>query len=206
MLKKSIYIKKYVYTIKKVREWSFMKILELFFIGIALAMDAFGVSLSIGVTNGIERRKKILYILSFGFFQFLFIYLGGAAGNYINTYVVPISDTFGGAAIGIIGLFMIIDGMKSREESILNKNSMIFILGISVSIDAIVVGFTTFNQIYKWSVLLVDSILVGLITLFICTIAFYICRYIRKISFVQKYANFLGGIALIIFSIRMMFF
>ena len=83
---------------------------------------------------------------------------------------------------------------------------MILILGISVSIDAIVVGFTTFNQITSLLTLFVDSILVGLITLFICTIAFFICRYIRKISFVQKYANFLGGIALLIFSIKMIFF
>lgn len=183
-----------------------MKVLELFFIGAALAMDAFGVSLSVGVTDGIKRKQKILYIISFGFFQFLLIFLGGAIGHYVNTYVIPISNTFGGIAVGIIGVFMIIDGMKERGESILNKSSMIFILGISVSIDAVVVGFTTFNSITSFIVLLVNSILVGLITLFMCTIAFYICRYIRKITFIQKYADFLGGIALIIFSLNMIFF
>lgn len=183
-----------------------MEVLELFFIGVALAMDAFGVSLSVGVTYGIKRKQKIMYIISFGFFQFLMIFLGGVMGHYVNTYLIPVSNTFGGMAVGIVGLLMIIDGMKSKEESILNKNSMILILGISVSIDAIVVGFTTFNQITSLLTLFVDSILVGLITLFICTIAFFICRYIRKISFVQKYANFLGGIALLIFSIKMIFF
>lgn len=182
-----------------------MSILKIFLIGIALAMDAFGVSLSVGVTEGIKRKQKILYILSFAFFQFLLIFLGAVVGHYVNTYVVPISSTFGGIAIGIIGLLMIIDGFKEREESILTKNSMILILGISVSIDAIVVGFTTFISIYGL-LLFVESVLIGLITLFMCTLAFFICRYIRKISFVQKYADFLGGIALIIFSINMIFF
>ncbi|MBE6048347.1 MAG: hypothetical protein E7213_08125 [Clostridium sp.] len=183
-----------------------MQVLELFFIGVALAMDAFGVSLSVGVTYGIKRKQKILYILSFAFFQFLMIFIGGALGKYVTTYVIPISNTVGGVAVGIIGLFMIIDGMKNRENSILNRNSMILILGISVSIDAIVVGFTTLNFISSFILLLVDSIFIGLITLLMCTIAFYICRYIRKINFVQKYADFLGGIALLIFSIKMIFF
>jgi len=183
-----------------------MQVLELFFIGVALAMDAFGVSLSVGVTYGIKRKQKILYILSFAFFQFLMIFIGGALGKYVTTYVIPISNTVGGVAVGIIGLFMIIDGMKNRENSILNRNSMILILGISVSIDAIVVGFTTLNFISLFILLLVDSIFIGLITLLMCTFAFYICRYIRKINFVQKYADFLGGIALLIFSIKMIFF
>ena len=180
-----------------------MSIFKGFLIGIALAMDAFGVSLSVGVTDGIKRKQKILYIMSFAFFQFLLIFLGAVAGRYVNTYLVPISNTFGGIAVGIIGVLMIIDGLKEREESILTKNSMI---GISVSIDAIVVGFTTFIGIQGILLLFVESIFVGLITLFMCTLAFFICRYIKKISFVKKYANLLGGIALIIFSINMIFF
>ncbi|SFU76282.1 Putative Mn2+ efflux pump MntP [Clostridium sp. DSM 8431] len=183
-----------------------MSIFKVFLIGIALAMDAFGVSLSVGVTDGIKRKQKILYIMSFAFFQFLLIFLGAVAGRYVNTYLVPISNTFGGIAVGIIGVLMIIDGLKEREESILTKNSMILILGISVSIDAIVVGFTTFIGIQGILLLFVESIFVGLITLFMCTLAFFICRYIKKISFVKKYANLLGGIALIIFSINMIFF
>ena len=83
---------------------------------------------------------------------------------------------------------------------------MVVILGISVSIDALIIGFTTFHQLGSLLVLLIDSVLIGLITLFFCTIAFFSCRYLRKISFISKYANFLGGIALILFAIKMIFF
>ena len=98
------------------------------------------------------------------------------------------------------------DGVKEKENSLLVKNSMVVILGISVSIDALIIGFTTFHQLGSLLVLLIDSVLIGLITLFFCTIAFFSCRYLRKISFISKYANFLGGIALILFAIKMIFF
>ena len=101
---------------------------------------------------------------------------------------------------------MIIDGVKDKGNSLLIKNSMVIILGISVSIDALIIGFTTFHQVGSLAILLIDSILIGLITLFFCTFAFFSCRYLRKISFISKYANFLGGIALISFAIKMIFF
>ena len=175
-------------------------------IGIALAMDAFGISIGIGVNSIITRKKKIGYILSFGFFQFLFTLIGGGLGYYFDTYILPIPSALGGIIVGAIGILMIIDGVKEKENSLLVKNSMVIILGISVSIDALIIGFTTFHQVGSLAILLIDSILIGLITLFFCTFAFFSCRYLRKISFISKYANFLGGIALISFAIKMIFF
>lgn len=183
-----------------------MSILHVIIIGIALAMDALGVTLSVGVNNSINKNQKIGYIISFGFFQFLLTLIGGIIGCYFNNNIIPISDTLGGIVIGIIGILMIIDGVKEKEESVLAKNSMIIIIGISVSIDAIVVGFTLFNKITLLLSLILNCILIGLITLLICTIGFYLCKFIKKIDFVSKYADFFGGIALIMFSIKMIFF
>ena len=181
-----------------------MSVFGVFVIGMALAMDAFGIG--IGVNSIITRKKKIGYILSFGFFQFLFTLIGGGLGYYFDTYILPIPSALGGIIVGAIGILMIIDGVKDKGNSLLIKNSMVIILGISVSIDALIIGFTTFHQVGSLAILLIDSILIGLITLFFCTFAFFSCRYLRKISFISKYANFLGGIALISFAIKMIFF
>lgn len=183
-----------------------MSILQLIIIGTALAMDALGVTLSVGVNESVNKNQKIGYIVSFGFFQFLLTLVGGIIGCYFNKNIIPISDTMGGIVIGIIGILMIVDGLKEKEESILTKNSMIVILGISVSIDAIVVGFTLFNKLTSLLTLLVNCLLIGLITLLICTIGFYLCKFIKKINFISKYADFFGGMALIIFSFKMIFF
>jgi putative Mn2+ efflux pump MntP len=174
-------------------------------IGIALAMDAFGASISIGINSVIKKRKKIYYLISFGFFQFSLFFLGGLLGKICDMYIISISNTLGGVVIAIVGILMIIDGIKNNKESILTKNSMVILLGISVSIDAMVVGFTAFHGIESSTVLFLYSILVGLITLFLCNLGFCMCRFIRKLNLPCKYANFFGGLALIIFSIKMIF-
>ena len=182
-----------------------MNFLDVVLIGLALAMDAFGVSLGIGINKGVIRKQKLLYSISFAFFQFIFTFLGGYLGYFFNTYIVNIPEILGGIVIGIVGLFMIIEGTKEKEESVLTKKSMIFILGISVSIDALVIGFTAFNSIKKISLLLNSSI-IGIITFIMCIIAFFICRYIKGISYISKYADFFGGGALIFFALKMLFF
>ena len=183
-----------------------MSIYYVFIIDIALAMDAFGVSLGVGLNPILKKRNKIKFIVSFAFFQFLFTFLGGIAGHLFDVYITSIPSIAGGIVMSVVGIVMIIDGLKEKESDLLIKDSTCIILGISVSIDALVIGFTTFCKLSSIIILLVNSILIGLITLFLCTLAFFFCRYIKKISFISKYANFLGGIALIIFGIKVIFF
>ncbi|SFD33233.1 manganese efflux pump MntP family protein [Clostridium uliginosum] len=183
-----------------------MSLSEVIMIGIALSMDAFGITLSIGLSSMLTKRNKIKFILSFSVFQFLFAYIGGGLGYLFDTYIISISSVCGGIIIGIVGVLMIFDGIKNEESDVLIKNSTCIILGISVSIDALVIGFTVFHHLGSNLILMVNSLLIGLITLFICTLGFFICRYIKKLKFVTKYANFLGGLALILFACKMIFF
>ena len=182
-----------------------MNFKDLIIVGVALAMDAVGVSISIGVNSAIKRINKIGFIISFAFFQFLFFFLGGVCGHLFETYITTIPKVVGGIAIGIL---MIKDGFDNEEkdESLLLKKGIVLILGISVSIDAFVVGFTGFSYISNIIRVIGDCSIIGFITLVLCTFAFYLCRYIRKIEFVSKYADFFGGITLIIFAIKMIFF
>jgi putative Mn2+ efflux pump MntP len=183
-----------------------MNLYDVIIIGIALAMDAFGVTLGIGLNSLINRKHKVKFILSFAFFQFLFTYLGGSLGYLFDTYIATIPSIAGGIIMGIVGILMIIDGIKEKENDMLMKNSTCIILGISVSIDALVIGFTIFHEITSNLLLCVNSILIGLITLFICTLGFFICRYIKRIKFITTYANFFAGVILIFFGVKMIFF
>ncbi|VYU42985.1 hypothetical protein [Clostridium tertium] len=184
-----------------------MELKDVSLIGIALAMDALGITISLGINPSLVKQNKIKFILSFGFFQFLFLFLGGLAGNLFDTYIVSIPSIIGGIIITIIGIIMIIAAFKSnkKEDSILINKSMYMLLGMSVSIDALVLGFTAF---YNENIILLslDGVLVGLITLLICTTGFFLCRYVRKISFVYKYADLLGGLILLILGLEMIFF
>ena len=185
-----------------------MNLKDVIIVGIALAMDAVGVTVSIGVNPKVMRKSKIAFIMSFAIFQFLFFLLGGIGGHLFEKYITTIPNIVGGVAIAVVGILMIKEGFENagEDETLLLKKGMVLILGISVSIDAFVVGFTGFNYISSALKMIGDCSIVGLITLILCSFTFYLCRYIRKIGFIAKYASFFGGVTLIIFAIKMIFF
>ena len=181
-----------------------MAIYEVIGIGISLAMDALGISLCIGLNGNIKRNEKIQYILLFSFFQFLMLFIGGKGGYYFDNYVVSISEKFGAGVIIGVGILMVIDGIRKKNSFSFERQKIKLLLSISVSIDAVVIGFAVMNHVGKTINLFMNATLVGIITAFLCTVAFFISRIIRRIDFVSKFANYLGGIFLIIFGINML--
>ncbi|PJI07367.1 MULTISPECIES: manganese efflux pump MntP [Clostridium] len=183
-----------------------MNFYSLFVIAVALSLDAFGIAISIGLDNCVKRKNKVMFSLSFGFFQFLCTFVGAYAGFIFNTYIVAVPQIIGGIIIAFVGIFMIKDGFEHKEEKLLLSAKMYFILGISVSIDAAVVGFTVFNKLSSNFFIFMDSVFIGIVTFVLSVIAFIISRYLKKIDLVCKYADYIGGVILVIFGLKMMFF
>ncbi len=106
--------------------------------------------------------------------------------------------------IAIVGVMMIKEGMENEGRCPLLNIKMYFLLGISVSIDAMVVGFATLGgtEVTK---LFMYTLIIGLVTLVMCTIAFIISKNLSKIEVISKYADYIGGIILILFGLKMMF-
>jgi len=182
-----------------------MDIYPLFIIALALSLDAFGVALCIGLNSKTRFENKVCFIISFAFFQFLLSYIGAYVGFLFNTYVASMPTIIGGMIISIVGVVMIKEGFDNKGKCPLLKPKMYFILGISVSIDAMVVGFTVLNSITK-VILLKDTLFIGGVTLVMVTMAFIISKYLKKIEVISKYADYIGGIILIFFGLKMMFF
>jgi Predicted membrane protein len=183
-----------------------MSFYSLFLIAIALSLDAFGVALCIGLNTGVSRNNKVLFVASFGFFQFLFSIIGAYAGFLFNTYIASVPQIIGGVLITIVGIMMLKEGFQSKEECPLIKPGMFIILGVSVSIDAMVIGFTVLNNISSSLLIFKNTIFIGVITLIMSSIAFIIARYLNRIALVSKYADYIGGVILVIFGMKMMFF
>lgn len=183
-----------------------MDIYSLFLIALALSLDAFGVAISIGICNCMSRRNKIKFCFSFGFFQFLFSLIGAYAGFLFNTYVACVPEIIGGIIISVVGVFMIKEGFENKANNLLLDPKMYIVLGASVSIDALVVGFTVFNNISSHFEILSQTLFIGFITGVISCIGFIISRYLRKIDIITKYADFVGGTILMLFGLKMMFF
>lgn len=183
-----------------------MKLYSLTVIALALSLDAFGVALSIGLNDEVKLKNKMYFVLSFGFFQFLFSLIGAYAGLLFNTYIVSVPKVIGGLIIALVGGLMIKEGFEKDEKNILLNPKIYFILGISVSIDAMVIGFTVLNNVPGELLRLNYTLFIGVVTLIMSVIAFAISRYLKRMEIVRKYADFLGGIILILFGIKMIFF
>lgn len=181
-----------------------MDFYSLFVISLALSLDAFGVALCIGLNKGTTFKLKTMVVASSGFFQFLFSLIGAYAGFIFTTYVTSMPKIIGGAIIGVVGIMMLKEGMGKKDKRYILKPWTIIVLGVSVSIDAMVIGFTAFNNIIGFLPIFMSTLFIGLITLILTSAAFVLSKHLSKIEIVSKYADYIGGIILVLFGIRMM--
>lgn len=177
----------------------------LLLIALALSLDAFGVALSIGLNPGVKLTNRMIFCLSFGSFQFLFSFIGSFAGIYFTNNIKSVPELIGGVIIAVVGVLMVKEGMEEKEECLLFTPKMYIILGASVSIDALVVGFTAFGNMDSSKLIFIYTLIIGLVTLIISGGAFIVSRHLKKISVIARYADYIGGIILIIFGLKMIF-
>lgn len=172
----------------------FVKCLSL---GVALAMDACAVSM----TNGLEEPKmkfpKVLFIaLMFGLFQGGMPLFGYFVGHAILQYIEAFIPWIALVLLSFLGIKMIIDGIKNKEEEEDLKKltiATIFVQAIATSIDALSVGFTFAD--YDTLMALVCVSIVALVTTLICIAAVYIGKKFG--SKLENKAVIFGGIILI---------
>jgi len=180
-----------------------MKLLEIILIAIGLSMDAFAVSITLGLSVEKPRAKEILTPgVYFGFFQALMPIIGYFAGTYFAAKIQEFDHWVAFILLGIIGGNMIRESLSKEEEEEANdENSFKFFkmlgLAIATSIDALAVGVTfAFFQtnIFK------AAIIIGSITCVISMAGVKIGN-IFGTRFKSK-AEFIGGAVLVLLGIK----
>ena len=184
-----------------------MTFIEVFLIGVALALDAFALCLCIGTKPNISKKGKISFKISFAFFQTSLTFIGMYLGMYFKEYIATIPNTIGGFIIAFVGVMMIKEAMENNDSDkcILDNLLMYIILGISVNIDAVVVSFTALSYVKAKRIILFNSLLGGITNYILTSIVFLLGKSITKIRNSEKYTGYLGGIILILLAIKMMF-
>lgn len=174
-------------------------------IAFALALDAGGVAIAVACGTKTNLNEKLKIIVSFGFFQFFFAYLGALAGNYIDTYFFSISNYLSGSVLLLLALFMLRECYKNEEDCIYTRLNFwnIIILGICVSIDALGAGFSLLFDL-GYFLMFYNSLIIGLTASLITAFSFKIVNYIKRITLVEKYANYIGAIIVIIIALNIL--
>lgn len=121
-----------------------MGIIETFFIGVGLAMDAFAVSVCKGLSmSKMDWKKSFTIALYFGFFQMIMTLIGFWLGAGFSEWIEQIDHWIAFILLGFIGGKMIKESFGKLENlnDSVDLKTMIG-LGIATSIDALAVGIT----------------------------------------------------------------
>ena len=177
-----------------------MSLIELVFIAVSLAMDAFTVSMMYGMTlHHLTLLKRFSIAFYFGFFQSIMPLAGFYLGRLFAESIKTIDHYIAFLFLLIIGIHMIKDAFEDEQmESSLHFFDLT-ILAIATSIDALAVGIT-FACLRINIVLPVISI--GIITFILSVIGVKIGN-----KFGDKYENkaeFIGGLILILLGIKIL--
>lgn len=145
----------------------FMSILNIVLIGFSLSFDAFAVSVTDGINNKFLKFNRILLLgVIFGLFQAVMPIIGYFAGLSVKSYVQNWDHWLAFGLLSALGLKIIYESLLKKEENECKEVanfSMLMLLGIATSIDALVVGIT---MPFICSSFLMPSIIIGIITFF----------------------------------------
>lgn len=170
-----------------------MDFISIIFLAIGLAMDAFSISITRGLTLKCDIKYALIISIFFGGFQALMPVLGWLSGIQLQNIVSTLAPWIAFILLLCIGFKMIYESFKT-DEDVCNVFSWkeLLILSIATSIDAFAVGitFAILN-----TPIITPIIVIGLITFILSFIGVYIGKNIGHLF--ENKIEIIGGIILI---------
>ena len=171
-------------------------------IAIGLSMDAFAVSVTLGIHSVKITFKKLFFpAFLFGIFQGLMPIIGWYFGLSFRIYIERFAPILAFILLSIIGLKMIAESKDSFENT--NKNyekfKVLFILAIATSIDALAVGisFSVLNNPIFY-----PAIIITLTTFIFSVLGIFLGHKLKKIR--KDLIEISGGLILISIGIKIL--
>lgn len=180
-----------------------MSILSIILIAIGLSMDAFAVSMSIGINTKEENKLKMALKsgIFFGGFQAIMPLIGWLLGVKFAYYIEKIDHWVAFLLLAFIGGKMLYEAFHNEEENDIKEysNKEFFILAIATSIDALAVGVSfallSVNIVYAVSI-------IGVTTMILSIVAVFIGKVLGSVF--KSKAEILGGLILVGIGIKIL--
>ena len=181
--------------------------IELFLLGIGLAMDAFAVSVCKGLGMRRLNKKQTLIIgLYFGGFQALMPLIGWLLGSQFQKYITSIDHWIAFILLSFIGGKMMIEAIRewNEEETVdvmdapLDHKNML-VLAVATSIDALAVGI----PFAFLDTPIIEAItIIGITTMVISIIGVVVGNFFG--SRYKSKAEFIGGLILVLLGLKIL--
>lgn len=177
-------------------------------LGVALAMDAFSVSMANGLNDPDMKKKKMCIVAgTFAGFQFAMPMIGWFCVTTIKDIFVMFEKFIPWIALILlllIGGKMLLDGIRGGDEEEGSAElgvKLLILQGIATSIDALSTGFTT--SAYNVFQVFISSLIIALVTFIICIAGVRIGKKFG-VRLANK-AQILGGVILILIGLKICF-
>ncbi len=168
--------------------------LEVILLAFALSMDAFAVSIGLGVkSQDFNKALAFKAALFFGIFQALMPLIGYLASLGLGSVIESIDHWVAFILLSGIGGKMVYESFQENTEDEISiiTNKVLLILAIATSIDAMAAGFTlgllSLNPF-------ISMILIGIITFIFSYIGVFLGT--KRGTFLEDKAEKIGGLIL----------
>jgi len=180
-----------------------MDTISIIFIAFGLAMDAFAVSITSGLTiKHLKINHALTIAIFFGSFQSIMPLIGWSAGLGFRNYISGFDHWIAFGLLGIVGCKMIYESSKmevnNKKIDPLNVY-VLLMLSIATSIDALAVGLSL--SFLNLSIIL-PAIIIGMITFLLSIFGVYFGN--RFGHYFEKKIEIIGGLILIGIGIRIL--
>ncbi len=175
-----------------------------FFIAVSLAMDAFAVSITNGISvKGFGSKDAVRQGIYFGVFQFIMPMIGWFLGSSVKIYIEAVDHWIAFFLLALIGGNMIWGTFQQEEENCPKSAFMtaksLSMQAIATSIDALAVGISLALLEVKiiWA-----SAIIGIVAFILSYVGGMVGQKLGH--FLQKKAEFAGGLVLILIGLKIL--
>ena len=180
-------------------------LIEIFLIAVSLALDAFAVSVSSGISiPGFGGRQAVKMGVWFGGFQFAMPLIGWFLGSSVSQYIEAVDHWVAFGLLALIGGRMVWGALKAgageEEEAPPDLSARrLCLLAIATSIDALAVGV---SMAFMKVDILVSALVIGVVAFGLSVVGGLAGR--RLGALFQRRAELVGGLVLVGIGIKIL--
>ncbi len=183
-----------------------MELINTLALAVALAMDAFAVSVASGVAlKSVSPRQTFRLAWHFGLFQAMMPVIGWGAGLTVRSHIEAYDHWVAFALLFFVAQGMLRSAFKGEalEESAKDptKGMTMVMLSVATSIDALAVGLSlSMINVSIWTPALIIGLVAGAFT----TAGMHLGKLVGRLPQLSRWAEMAGGIVLLLIGLNIL--
>lgn len=183
-----------------------MELVNILAIAVALAMDAFAVSIAAGVTlQFVSLRQTFRLAWHFGLFQAMMPVIGWSAGLTVRSHIEAYDHWVAFGLLAFVAQGMLRSAFKDDDDKENAKDPTrgmtMVMLSVATSIDALAVGLSlSMINVSIWTPALVIGLVAGAFT----TVGMHLGKAIGSMAQLSRWAELTGGVVLLAIGVNIL--